>query len=50
MDVRSMNREELDIWMEQMSAWMDEINLVTPSEETGILSELPDQDFPTGSR
>jgi len=50
MDVRSMNWEELDVWMEQMSAWIDEISLLTPSEETGILSEIPDQDFPTGGR
>ena len=50
MDVRSMNREELDIWIEQMSARMDEISLLASSEEVGILSEIPDQDFPTGSR
>jgi hypothetical protein len=50
MDVRSMNQEELDIWMEQMSAWLDEINLLTPSEETETLPEVPNQDFPTGSR
>jgi len=50
MDVRSMNQEELDVWMEQMSARMDEISLLAPSEETGILTEIPDQDFPTGSR
>jgi len=50
MDVRSMNREELDIWMEQMSARIDEINLLTPVEEAEVLPELPDQDFPPGSR
>jgi hypothetical protein len=50
MDVRSMNREELDVWMEQMSARMDEINLLTPSEDAEALPELPSQDFPTGSR
>jgi len=50
MDVRSMNQEELDIWMEQMSAWIDKISLLAPSEEAEALPELPDQDFPTGSR
>jgi hypothetical protein len=50
MDIRSMNREELDVWMEQMSARMDVINLLAPSEETESLPEVPNQDFPTGSR
>ena len=45
-----MNKEELDVWMEQMSARMDEINLLTPSEDAEALPELPSQDFPTGSR
>ena len=50
MDVRSMNREELDVWMEQMSARMDAINLIAPSEEIEILPETSDQDFPLSSR
>jgi hypothetical protein len=50
MDVRSMNWEELDIWMEQMSARMDEIKLLAPSKEMKILPEVPNQDFPTGSQ
>jgi hypothetical protein len=33
LDVRSMNREEVDIWMEQLNAWMDEINLLSASDE-----------------
>ena len=50
MDVRSMNREELDVWMEQMSARMDAISLIAPSEEVEIPPETPDQDFPLSSR
>jgi hypothetical protein len=50
MDVRSMNWEELDVWMEQMSAQMDEIKLLAPSEEMEVLPEVPNQDFPTGSQ
>jgi len=50
MDMRSMNREELDVWMEQMSARMDEIILLAPSEEVEKLPENSDQDFPTGGR
>jgi hypothetical protein len=42
MDVRSMNREEVDTWMEQLSARMDEINLLAPvstSEESEVSHE-----------
>jgi hypothetical protein len=49
MDIRSMNQEELEIWMEQMSARMDKINLLAPSEEMETLPEVLNQDFPTGS-
>ena len=49
MDVRSMNWEELDVWMEQMSTRMDEINLLTSSEEEKS-PEIAEQDFPTGGR
>ena len=45
-----MNQEELDVWMEQMSARMDEITLLAPSEEVEKRSENSDQDFPTGSQ
>jgi len=45
-----MSKEELDVWMEQMSARMDEINLLAPSEDAEALPELPSQDFLTGSR
>ena len=48
MDVRSMNQEELDVWMEQISTRMDEINLLASSEEEK--SEIAEQDFPTGGR
>ena len=48
MDMRSMNREELEVWMEQMSTWMDKINLLAPSEEVENLPKNSDQDFPTG--
>jgi hypothetical protein len=50
MDVRSMNQKELDIWMEQMNAQMDEISLLAPPEEMENLSEIPDQGFPIGGR
>jgi hypothetical protein len=55
MDVRSMNREEVDIWMEQLSARMDEINLLVPkaTSEVGEVSpetEALDRGFPTGGR
>ena len=48
-NVRSMNWEELDVWMEQMSTWMDEINLLASSEEEKS-PEIAEQDFPTGGR
>jgi hypothetical protein len=55
LDVRSMNREEVDVWMEQLSARMDEINLLTSSStsdetEVSTEAETPDLDFPTGGR
>jgi hypothetical protein len=50
LDVRSMNQEEVDIWMEQLSAQMDEINLLTSSStsdktEVSTEAETPDSDF-----
>ena len=45
MDVRSMNREELDVWMEQMSARIDEINLLAAPKKTETLPETLDQGF-----
>jgi hypothetical protein len=52
LDVRSMNREEVDVWMEQLSAWMDEINLLSASDkvETPTDAGKPDSDFPIGGR
>jgi hypothetical protein len=55
LDVRSMNREEVDIWMEQLSARMDEINLLSSNlasdeAEASAEAENPDSDFPIGSR
>ena len=55
LDVRSMNREEIDIWMEQLSARMDEINLLSSkstSDEAEASTEVEnsDSDFPIGSR
>jgi hypothetical protein len=55
LDIRSMNQEEVDIWMEQLGARMDKINLLMSnlaSDETEVLTEMetPDSDFPTGSR
>jgi hypothetical protein len=55
MNVRSMNREEVDIWMEQLSAQMDEINLLVPdpaSKESEVSREAEtlDSGFPTGGR
>jgi hypothetical protein len=53
LDVRSMNREEIDIWMEQLNARMDEINLLSSkstSDEAEASTEVenPDSDFPIG--
>jgi hypothetical protein len=50
-----MNREEIDIWMEQLSARMDEINLLLSNStsnkaEASTKTEDPDLDFPTGGR
>jgi hypothetical protein len=50
-----MNREEVDVWMEQLRAQMDEINLLTSSStsdetEVSAETETPDLDFPTGGR
>jgi hypothetical protein len=55
MDVGSMNREEVDIWMEQLSARMDEINLLVPDpafEESEVSREAEtlDSGFLTGGR
>jgi hypothetical protein len=55
LDVRSMNREEVDIWMEQLSARMDEINLlssnsVSDEAEASTETENPNLDFPIGGR
>jgi hypothetical protein len=55
MDVRSMNREEVDVWMEQLSARMDEINLLVPEAASKVPEVSPemealDQGFPTGGR
>jgi hypothetical protein len=52
LDVRSMNREEVDIWMEQLSARMDEINLLSASDEVEAPTdtEKPDSDFLIGGR
>jgi hypothetical protein len=55
LDVRSMNREEVDIWMEQLNARKDEIDLLTSSStsdesEVPIETETPDLGFPTGGR
>jgi hypothetical protein len=55
LDIRSMNREEVDIWMEQLSARMDEINLLTSSStsdeaEASAETETLDSGFPTGGR
>jgi hypothetical protein len=55
LDVRSMNRDEVDVWMEQLSAQMDEINLLTSSltsdeMEVSTEAETPDLDFLTGGR
>jgi hypothetical protein len=55
LDVRSMNREEVDIWMEQLSAWMDEINLLSSNlasdeAEASTETENPNLDFPIGGR
>jgi hypothetical protein len=53
LDVRSMNREEVDIWMEQLNARMDEINLLSSNStsdkaEASTEVENPDSDFPIG--
>jgi hypothetical protein len=55
MDIRSMNREEVDTWMEQLSARMDEINLLAPvstskESEVSCETETLDLGFPTGGR
>jgi hypothetical protein len=52
LDVRSMNREEVDIWMEQLNARMDEINLLSASDEAEAPTDMekPDSDFPIGGR
>jgi hypothetical protein len=55
MVVRSMNRDEVDIWMEQLSARMDKINLLVPdlaSKEPEVSCEMEtlDSGFPTGGR
>jgi hypothetical protein len=55
LDVRSMSREEVDIWMEQLNARMDEIDLLassSTSEAAEVLTEaeIPRLDFPTGGR
>ena len=52
-DIRSMNREEVDLWMEQLNARMDEINMLTStSDEPEMLPEPSknDPDFLTGGR
>jgi hypothetical protein len=50
-----MNREEVDIWMEQLNAWMDEINLLSSNPasdevEASTETENPNLDFPIGGR
>jgi hypothetical protein len=55
LDVRSMGREEVDIWMEQLSAPMDKINWLMSSStsdeaEVPTEAETPDLGFPTGGR
>jgi len=55
LDVRSMNREEVDILMEQLNARKDEIDLLTSSStsdesEVPTETEIPDSGFPTGGR
>jgi hypothetical protein len=55
LDVISMNREEVDIWMEQLSARMDKINLLSSSSasdeaEAPTETENPDSGFPIGGR
>jgi hypothetical protein len=47
-----MNWEEVDVWMEQLNAQMDEINLLSASDEaeTPTNAEKPDSDFPIGGR
>jgi hypothetical protein len=55
LDIRSMNREEVDIWMEQLSARMDEINLLSSNlasddAEVSTETEKPDLDFLIGGR
>jgi hypothetical protein len=48
-----MNREEVDIWMEQLSARMDKINLQSSNStsdkpEASTEAENPDSDFLVG--
>ena len=55
LDVRSMNREEVDILMEQLNARKDEIDLLTSSStsdesEVPTETEIPGPGFPTGGR
>jgi hypothetical protein len=55
LDVRSMNQEEVDIWMEQLSARIDKITLLISSStsdkvEASAEGEVPDLNFPTGGR
>jgi hypothetical protein len=57
LDVRSMSREEVNIWMEQLSARMDEINLLivmststSDEAEVSAEAEVPGPDFPIGGR
>jgi hypothetical protein len=55
LDIRSMNREEVDIWMEQLNARMDEINLLSSNPasdeaEASTETENPNLDFPIGGR
>jgi hypothetical protein len=50
-----MNREEVDVWMEQLSARMDEINLLSSNStsdeaEASTETEIPNLDFPVGGR
>jgi hypothetical protein len=40
LDVRSMGREEIDLWMEQLNAWMDKINLLSTSDEPEVPTDM----------
>jgi hypothetical protein len=55
LDVRSMSREEVDIWMEQLNARMDKIDLqasgsASEAAEVPTEAEIPQLDFLTGGR